>query len=397
MPLANAFLGEDEFPTEYFYELKPALCGNCHLFQIIECPDHEKIFNPTYPYLTGMSSYVTAHLRQTAEVISSEYLGRTPSFVVEIGSNDGSFLVNYAELGIRHLGVEPTASAAEVAKSRKINTCVDFFSDGLAGNIRSEHGPADVIFGANVIAHIDDLKGVASGVRELLADDGVFVFEAVYLGDVIDNLSYDQIYDEHVFTFSVQSVAGIYEHFGLELIDLEHLETQGGSMRYVLAPVGSRDIQPDVSRWLAIEKKRKLNTPETMDAFRNGVEAARDGLRHMIDDLAADGKIICGYGAAAKSTIVMNYCGLELSRIPFMVDSTPFKQNRFSPGCHIPVFAPEVIQEKSPDFALVFAWNHLKEIMEKEKEFTQKGGGWIVPVPLGNVAGDSVILSPSRG
>ena len=395
MPLANGYLDEDKFKTEYFYNLAAALCPKCSLFQIVECPDPDRVFNPNYPHVTGISHYMKVHFRLIAETLRNEYLLDVHDpFVVEIGSNDGTFLQNFLNWGIRHLGIEPTKSVADIAINNGIKTEIRFFNEENAKAIRKNYSAADIIFGANVIAHIKDIKSVANGVRELLKDDGLFIFEAIYLGDIINNLSYDQIYDEHVYTFSAQAVSQVFGLADLELIDVLHLPTQGGSMRYVLAPKGRRIVKTSVEQLFSKEENEKLNSRDTMSQFGISSMAARDSLCSLIGDLKTDGKVITGYGAATKSTIILNYCGFTSNEIDYIVDSTPLKQNRYSPGTHIPVYSPTKFRENPPEYALLFAWNHLEEITRKERPFSERGGQWILPVPIAKLSDELSLLMP---
>jgi methylation protein EvaC len=245
----------------------------------------------------------------------------------------------------------------------------------------AEYGKADVVLSANVMCHIPDLPSVAEGIRMLLKPDGVLVFEDPYLGDMISKISYDQIYDEHVFIFSANSVANAFGRHGLELIDVMPQTTHGGSMRYVLAPKGSRSISPTVASQLEKEQEQGLDTVAAYQRFKKNCEASRESLMNVLTDLKARGKRVVGYGATSKSTTVMNYCGINASHIEFISDTTPIKQGKLTPGTHIPVRPYEDFAKGYPDYAVLFAWNHGVEIREKEIAFIAAGGKWIVFVP----------------
>ena len=379
MPHASGFLNRSEFDCEYFYELKPALCGACKLFQIIDVPDPSKTFHLNYPHITATSQYVVNHFKDLAKLIVERYLKLPNSFVIELGSNDGSFLKNFAKQKIKHLGIEPASSVAELGIKEGINTITEFFSGELAKKIQSRYGRANVIFGANVIAHIPDIRSVANGIAELLKDDGVFIFEAVYLGDLINNTSYSQIYDEHVYNFSVESVKNIFGEYGLELFDVEELNLQGGSLRYYLGFSGKHKIQNSITNMEERENIKQLNQLETMIEFRTRCELARSNLFNLIDGLCDQGKRVVGYGAATKSTIVLNYARIKRSAIEYMVDSTPYKQGKYSPGIHIPIKSPSYFRKNYPDYVVVFPWNHFEEIRLKENEYSELKGRWILP------------------
>jgi methylation protein EvaC len=382
MPIANGFLRPDETVNEYFFELAPAFCEACGMFQLLEQPRPEKMFHEQYAFYSSTSRYMQAHFEAFAHaVISMVLAGRDDPFIVELGSNDGIMLRHFKDRGVHHLGVEPSANVAEVARTQGISTISAFFDRRLAGEIVAEQGSADAILAANVMCHIPDLPGVAAGVQRLLKADGVFIFEDPYLGDMIAKTSYDQIYDEHVFIFSATSVQRAFAPFGLELVDVMPQITHGGSMRYTLAPKGSRQVSEKVNEHLAKEAALGLNRAKTYLQFKANCENSRAALMQTLERLRRQQKRVVGYGATSKSTTVINYCGITPAHLEFISDTTPIKQGRLSPGAHIPVRGYGEFAKSYPDYALLFAWNHAAEIREKEASFVAAGGRWIVYVP----------------
>lgn len=382
MPIANGFLTAEQTGSEYFFELAPAFCPHCAMLQIVEQPAPEMMFHENYAFFSGTSRHMQAHFQRFAEAtISTILAGRNDPFVVELGSNDGIMLRNFAAKGIRHLGCEPSENVAAAARAQGVNTLCTFFGPETAARIRAEHGPADVIQAANVMCHIPDLRGVAEGVKALLKPDGVLIFEDPYLGDVIEKTSYDQIYDEHVYVFSALSVKNAFGRHGLELVNVEPQVTHGGSMRYTLAPKGSRPALPAVEALLARELAQGLDKPATYEGFRTNCETSKRELVALLTRLKAEGKRVVGYGATSKSTTVLNYTGIGPELIEFISDTTPIKQGKLTPGMHIPVKPYEAFTARYPDYALLFAWNHKAEIMEKEDAFKAAGGKWIHFVP----------------
>lgn len=380
MPIANGFLPQDKFSDEYFFELRVSYCPSCHMVQLLDQPERERMFNENYAFFSGTSAYMTAHFQRFAEDVKRDYLGPDP-FIVEIGSNDGIMLKNFADKKIRHLGIEPSANVAKVAQQRGIRTVSRFFEKDLAREIVSEHGRADAFLAANVMCHIPYAHSIAEGVDLLLKPDGVMIFEDPYLGDVIEKTSYDQIYDEHVFLFSVRSIAHLYGRHGFEVIDVKPQTTHGGSMRYFIARKGARPVSPAVAAQIAKEKKLGLDDPQTYDGFRRNCERSRDELKSLLEDIKRQGRRVVGYAATSKSTTITNYCGITPDLLEFISDTTPIKQGKFSPGVHIPVLPYEKFSEKYPDFALLFGWNHFEEITRKERGFRAAGGKWILYVP----------------
>jgi methylation protein EvaC len=382
MPIANGFLSASEISNEYFFELAPAFCDACGMFQIMEQPQPEKMFHEQYAFFSGTSRYMQIHFEEFANAVIDQVLtGRSDPFVVELGSNDGIMLRHFQRRGLRHLGIEPSVNVADVARGHGINTISEFFNRKLADDIVTDHGHADTILAANVMCHIPDLPGVAACVRRLLKPDGLFIFEDPYLGDMIAKTSYDQIYDEHVFIFSVTSVMRAFAMHGLELIDAVPQTTHGGSMRYTLAPNGSRPVSPRVGQQLAKEQAQGLDQAETYQRFKQNCEISRRLLMETLEDLRAKGKTVVGYGATSKSTTVTNYCGITPAHITYISDTTPIKQGKLSPGAHIPVKPYAEFVRAYPNYALLFAWNHATEIRKKESEFIAAGGRWIYYVP----------------
>ncbi|MEV1171250.1 class I SAM-dependent methyltransferase, partial [Nonomuraea sp. NPDC049784] len=270
---------------------------------------------------------------------------------------------------------------ADRAAAQGVRVCKEFFESGVAERIRAADGPADVIYAANTLCHIPYVGSILHGVATLLGPDGVFVFEDPYLGDIIRLTSFDQIYDEHFFLFSAGSVQRMAAPYGLELIDVERLAVHGGEVRYTLARKGARKQSAAVRDLLADETAQGIADAEALRAFAGRTADARDRLVALLTEVRERGASVAGYGATAKSATVLNYCGIGPELIPFIVDTTPAKQGRLTPGLHIPIRGPEAFRDPYPDYALLFAWNHAAEIMTKEREFREAGGQWILYVP----------------
>jgi methylation protein EvaC len=381
MPIANGFLTEEQFSKEYFFELKIAFCEKCKMVQLVEQPAREMMFNENYAFFSGTSRAMAIHFEEFADHVMSDYLSSDDPFVVEIGSNDGIMLQYFKEKSIRHLGVEPSANVAQVAQGKGINTISEFFDEKLAHEIVRKYGQADVFLGANVMCHIPYLHSVIEGIKILLRNDGVVIFEDPYMGDVIDNTSYDQFYDEHVFLFSSLSISYLFEQHGMELIDVKPQWTHGGSMRYVIARKGARPVATNVYDYLKKEKAQGLDESLVYDTFKRNCEDSRNALITLLKSVKNEGKRVVGYAATSKSTTIINYCGITADLIEYISDTTPIKQGKYSPGAHIPVFPYEKFMSAYPEYALLFAYNHSKEIMAKEQNFIESGGKWIVYVP----------------
>jgi len=381
-PLGNGFLDPEQFTDEYFFPMEVGFSETSMMFQLLVQPAPEKMFHDHYAFYSSTSNYMKQHFKQFADlVLQSGYLSKADPFVVELGCNDGIMLKNFAEQGIRHLGIEPSLNVAQEANKHGVSTISEFFSEELAERIVKEHGQADAFLAANVMCHIPDIIGVVKGIKKLLKPTGVVMFEDPYLGDVVAKTSYDQIYDEHVFLFSALSIQYLFGLQGMELIDVLPQITHGGSMRYVLAHQGAYPVKEAVTQLLAKEKGQGLDRLSTFEIFRANVEKSRLDLVTLLKELKVQGKKVSGYAATSKSTTVLNYCGIGPDLIEYICDTTPIKQGKFSPGVHIPVVPYENFKNNPPDYALLLAWNHADEIMANEKEYVAAGGKWIVHVP----------------
>ena len=337
MPIANGFLGTKEFHKEYFFPMEVAHCEKCSMVQLIKTPDRNLMFNENYAFYSGTSQVMKEHFKSFAADIKERFLTVEDPFIVELGSNDGIMLQNFAEWSIRHLGIEPSSNVAKVAIDKGINTVVDFFDEDLAQKIIAQNGQADALIAANVMCHIPYLHSIVAGISKLIKKTGVVVFEDPYLGDVISKTSYDQIYDEHTFLFSVRSINYIFSKYGMEVIEAIPQETHGGSMRYVIGHKGVRSISYSAFHQIKREEELGLGLPDTYVKFRENCVSSKKDLKELLGELKKDGKKIAGYGATSKSTTILNYCDIGTDLIDYICDNTPIKQGKFSPGKHIPI------------------------------------------------------------
>jgi len=382
MPIANGFLTQEQFKDEYFFDMEVAFCNQCKMFQLVNQPEPDQMFNENYAFFSGTSKFMATHFEEYANHVLNDYINdEKDPFVVEIGSNDGIMLKNFAQKGIRHLGIEPSANVAQVAMDQGINTIVEFFDKSLAEKLVSEHGQADAYIAANVMCHIPYINSIVEGIKAILKPDGVVIFEDPYLGDVIEKTTYDQIYDEHTFLFSVHSIQYLFNQFDMEVIDVEPQESHGGSMRYVLAHKGTKQVNINVQKQLKYENELGLTNINSFNQFKNNCKKYRTDLLALLNDIKSQGKSIAGYAATSKSTTVINYCSITTDHLDCIYDTTPIKQGKFSPGAHIPIKPHSDFKGNYPDYALLFGYNHEKEIMAKEQEFMEQGGKWITYVP----------------
>jgi SAM-dependent methyltransferase len=382
-PPANAFVPEEKLgEAQAVFPLDLHLCRDCGHAQLPDVVDPEILFR-NYVYVSGTSPVFVEHFRRYAQDMAQRFLpGDRAGFVVDIGSNDGTLLKAFAALKHRVLGVDPATAIARQANAAGIPTLDRFFDPALAAEIRAAHGPADLVAANNVFAHADDLAGIAEGVRALLAPEGVFAFEVSYLGDVIGHLLFDTIYHEHLAYHAVAPLRRFLAAHGLRLIDVQRVDTHGGSIRGIAALAGSaHETAPSVAAMIAEEKAAGLDRPGTFRAFAEAVARRRDEFLALVGDLKRRGRRIAGYGAPAKATTLMYHFGIGREVVEFVVDDSPWKQGLYTPGLHVPVLAAEALYARKPDEAVILAWNFAGPIMAKHARFRDAGGHFIVPLP----------------
>ncbi len=384
-PPANAFVSADEreeaqqaFPLEVFF------CDACAHLQLLDVVDPRLLFE-NYVYVSGTSAQFVKHFEEYAGQVLARVAPPPGSLVVDIGSNDGTLLGFYKSSGMKVLGVDPAKKIATEATERGIETIVGFFTAGLAREIRDKRGPARVITANNLFAHVDDLGGLVEGVRGLLDEDGVFVFEVSYLMDVVRDTLFDTIYHEHLDYHSVLPLKTFFAANGMELIGAQPVPTHGGSLRAMAQLAGGPHALNgpggSVEKMIAQEKQAGLDRAETFLGFADQIDQVRRELVELLGNLKSEGKKIAAFGAPAKATTLMYHFGIGPEIIDFIADDSPLKQGLYSPGLHIPVLSGDEIAKRKPDYLVILAWNFAEPIMKNYKFFQQGGGRFIVPLP----------------
>ncbi len=380
MPLVNNFLREEQLGTpEHRFPLDVCFCDNCGLVQLGYVVDPEIMFK-NYAYLTGASEPLLAHFAALAAEITQRFDVPVGSLVVDVGSNDGTLLQSFQKLGMRVLGVEPAVNISKLAVSRGIETTNDFFSSHVAETISAELGRAKVITAANVLAHVNDPEDFLSGVTSLLDEDGIFVIEVPYLVDLLEKREFDTIYHEHLSYFALRPLMSLFAKFGLGIVRVERISVHGGSLRLYVQK-SAHSISPNVSELLKLEERAKLAALETYQKFAEDVSQIKEELRSLLQSLKARGARIVGYGAPAKGNLLLNYCQIGTDILDYIIDTTPFKQGRYTPGTRVPIFPESRFHNAPTDYALLLAWNYTDAILQKEKAYRQAGGKFIVPIP----------------
>ena len=383
-PLANALLTQEQLTQpERRYPLDLAFCSSCTLVQITETVPPADLFSE-YLYFSSFSDTMLRHAQSLVlRLIAERQLG-PGSLVVEVASNDGYLLQYYQQAGVPVLGIEPAANIAGEAEKRGVPTMVEFFGQQLAEQLRAKGQRADVIHAHNVLAHVADLNGFVEGIKILLKDDGVAVIEAPYVKDLIDHCEFDTIYHEHLCYYSLTALDRLFRRHDLFIQDVDRISIHGGSLRVTVGK--SEAAAPAVASVLAEESAWGVDRFATYRDFGVRVEALKATLTSMLAGFKRRGDRIAAYGAAAKGSTLLNYFGIGLETLDFVVDRSPHKQGRFMPGVHIPIRAPERLLEEMPDEVLLLTWNFADEILEQQKAYRQLGGRFIIPVPDVKVA-----------
>jgi hypothetical protein len=378
MPLANAFLSEEDLDKEeQHYPLAINFCQNCFSVQLSHTVNANLLFK-NYHYVTSASRPLAEHFYVLADEIYEKYIQSPKDLVVEIGSNDGCLLFRLKGK-CRILGIDPAENVTRTAKEEKVPTVTDFFTTELVKKIKPKIGPARVVVANNVMAHIDNLRDVFYGVKEFLADDGCFIFEVHWVGNLLTKGGFDQIYHEHLYYHSLHNLKTLLESLGMVLNDVKLIPIHGESLRVYAGKTGKSSLA--VENFLKREVEMGLTKSETFVNFSKKIETNKKKLTEFLRGLKEEGKNIVGYGAPAKGNTLLNYFHIGPDILEYVTDTTPSKQGTYTPGTHIKVVSPEMLKKDSPDFILLLSWNYADTILEKEKDLRNNGVKFIIPVP----------------
>jgi SAM-dependent methyltransferase len=379
--LANGFLEPGVPVDEPKYPLDVIVCRNCWLMSIRHTIDPDVLFS-NYVYVTSDSDLIKNHMARIVSLSASRFGVRPGDLVVELGSNIGTQLGLFQDAGMRVCGVDPAQNLVAIANSRGIESIPDFFGASSAARVEAKHGKAAFILGRQCFAHIDGVHNVLDGVTTVIAPDGVVAIEVPYLVDLLDENQFDTIFHEHLSYYSFGTLRTLFARHGLRMIDVERAPVHGGSIIVFGTPEASPRVAAEsVDKLIALEERRGIYSEQAYHDFAESTRQVITEVNSLVKDLAAQGKRVAGYGTPSKGCALLQFCGLNSEDLVYTTDTTPGKQDKLTPGTHVPVWSPEKAKTDPPDYYLLLAWNYAEEIIRKEREFLEQGGKFIVPIP----------------
>jgi len=382
-PLCESYVPAERLNSmEPFYPLHAFFCADCFLVQLDEYVSREDIFTE-YAYFSSYADSWVEHMKRYANMITERLGLNANSFVVEVASNDGYLLQHFVAAGIPVLGIEPAANVAKVAIEKGVPTLVRFFGEETARELAAQGRKADLVCGANVLAQVPDVNDFVQGLKTILKPSGVVTIEFPHLMRLIDENQFDTIYHEHFSYFSLLSAANILRKHGLVIFDVDEIPTHGGSLRIYACHAGD-ESHPVSARVTDLRTRELARGFDRVESYRSFAEKVRETKRKLLEFLISarrEGKTVVGYGAPGKGNTLLNYCGIRTDFLDYTVDRNTYKQGKYLPGTHIPIYAPEKIRETRPDYVLILPWNFKDEIIRQNAYIREWGGKFVVPIP----------------
>jgi len=370
---------EDLLGPEVHFPLKVLQCENCGLTQLSYAVNPDLLYGYQYKYESSMTQTGRDHFFSMANSIISKFNLENNSLIVDIGSNVGILLESFKEKGMNVLGIDPAPEIVEIANKRGIETWKSLMNSLIAEKIIAEKGKAKIITGTNVFAHIHDKDELMKAVNICLDEKGIFIVEAPYLVDLIENLEYDTIYLEHLEYLSVKPLVKFFEKHDMDLFDVERYNIHGRSIRFFVCRKGGKPISKNVERLIELEDIKGIYRKEILDDFRERVQKHAIVLINLLRDLKKEGKKIIGISAPAKGNTILNYCKIGPDLIDCITEKSVIKREHYTPGMHIPIIGEDEFLGKA-DYGIILAWNFANEIIKNNKRFSDKGGNFIIPI-----------------
>lgn len=379
-PVADSYVKDPKIKQPLF-PLDLLLCMDCGNNQIRDIVDPDILYR-NYLYESVSSLGFVKHFQDYAKTVVKKFKPNSShSLIIDIGSNDGTLLRAFKSHGYKVLGIDPAARIAKEATLSGIETLPEYLSPKLAKKIKQQYGPAEIITTNNVFANVDDLDEFSKSVKEMLAKDGVFIFESFYMPDTVKNMVFDFIEHEHLTYFTVAPLSAFFQKHGLELIDAQRVKTKGGSLRFTVQREGGpRKKSQAINKFIAFEKRIGMHKPALYKTFAKRINKAKSDLIKQISRLKKSKASIIGYGASAQSTSLIYHFSLT-DKLDYLVDDFKNKHNTFSPGCHIPVYPSQIIYGRKPEAIIIIAWRYAAPIIARNKKYLQQGGSFITPLP----------------
>ena len=378
-PHCDSLLRPEDLPRrEPYYPLQVCFCHDCTAVQINYTVPKETMFGE-YLYVSGTTQTLRTHFQQSTDRLVARLGLKADDLVVDIGSNDGTWLACYKKYGLRILGVDGARNLAEMANARGIETLARFFTADVAREIIATKGRAKLVTAAGVFFHLEELHSVTEGIAELIRDGGVFCVQAISLTAMLRFTQFDQVYHEHLTYWTVRSLDRLFAQYGLEIFHADMMTIHGGSMELLVAPKGSRAIDPSVPAMRAEEDRLGCGNIETYRKFAGRVQEIERDLMAILRDYAAKGKKVHAFGAPAKGATLLNSFHITTDLVSCAVEVNPLKIGKYVPGARLPIV--DETKTAPPDAYLLLAWNFLKEFLPKKRDYIMGGGEFIVPIP----------------
>jgi len=378
-PHCDSLLSSEQLSRkEPYYPLKVCFCRECTTIQITYTVPKEEMFSE-YLYISGTTQTLRRHFQETSDRLVKRLSLKPGDLVVDIGSNDGTWLSSYAPHGLRTLGVDPASNLAEIANGRGIETLNRFFNAGVASEIVKKYGRPRLVTAAGVFFHLEELHSVTEGIADFCKDGGVFCVQAIYLGAMIRENQFDNIYHEHLTYWTVKSLTKLFALHGLEIFSADLLPIHGGSLELLVGLEGAHEVEVSVEKMIASEREAELDRVETYRRFGDEVWKIRDGLLAILRDFKACGKKVVAFGAPAKGATLLNSFRITTDLVSCAVERNAFKVGKYIPGARIPILDEDKVPP--PDAYLILPWNFLKEFVRKKEDYLKNGGAFIVAIP----------------